>query len=67
MSRGETELLRGTLDRSTATWTYVVTNTGNVNLTNVMVTDDRGVTVTCPQNALSVGQSMPWTAASRAP
>ena len=29
-------------------WTYTVTNTGNETLTGVTVTDDQGVTVTCP-------------------
>lgn len=32
----------------TAPFTYVVTNTGNTFLTNVAVTDNRGVTVACP-------------------
>jgi uncharacterized repeat protein (TIGR01451 family) len=43
-------------------WTYVVTNTGNVDLTDVSVTDDQGVTVTCPQTTLAVGASMTCTA-----
>jgi uncharacterized repeat protein (TIGR01451 family) len=43
-------------------WTYVVTNTGNVDLTNITVTDDQGVAVTCPQDALTVGASMTCTA-----
>jgi hypothetical protein len=30
------------------TWTYVVTNTGNVDLFDVLVTDDQGAAVTCP-------------------
>jgi large repetitive protein len=30
----------------TVTWTYTVNNTGNVNLSNVTVVDDKGVTVT---------------------
>jgi uncharacterized repeat protein (TIGR01451 family) len=30
------------------TWTYVVTNIGNVDLFNVVVTDDQGATVICP-------------------
>jgi uncharacterized repeat protein (TIGR01451 family) len=47
---------------NTVTWTYVVTNTGTVPLTNVVVTDDRGVTVTCPGTTLAVGQSMTCTA-----
>ena len=33
---------------STAHFTYVVRNTGNIPLTDVTVTDDKGVIVTCP-------------------
>ena len=33
---------------STVDWTYDVTNTGNAELTNVVVTDLNGVAVTCP-------------------
>ena len=44
------------------TWTYVVFNSGNVNLTAVTVTDDQGVSVTCPQLTLEVGESMICTA-----
>jgi LPXTG-site transpeptidase (sortase) family protein len=47
-------------------WTYVVTNTGNVALTNVTVTDDKGVTVTCPQTTLAVAESMTCTASGTA-
>jgi len=43
-------------------WQYVVHNTGNVELTNVTVTDDRGVTVSCPQNTLDPDESMTCTA-----
>ncbi|MFW6195121.1 MAG: DUF7507 domain-containing protein, partial [Chloroflexota bacterium] len=39
-------------------WTYVVTNTGDVALTDVSVTDDQGVAVNCPQDTLAVGESM---------
>lgn len=46
---------------STVTWTYVVTNTGQVALTEVAVDDDRGVAVTCPAMSLAVGQSMTCT------
>lgn len=44
------------------TWTYTVVNTGNVDLVNVTVTDDQGVTVTCPQTTLAVAESMVCTA-----
>ncbi len=43
------------------TWTYVVTNTGDVDLENVTVTDDQGVAVSCPQTTLAVGESMTCT------
>jgi hypothetical protein len=47
---------------ATVNWTYVVTNTGEVPLTSVTVTDNRGVTVTCPKTALAAGESMTCTA-----
>jgi len=43
-------------------WTYLVTNTGNVDLTSVTVTDDQGVTVSCPQTTLAPAESMTCTA-----
>ena len=48
------------------TWTYVVTNTGIVQLHNVIVTDDQGVSVSCPQSTLDAGQSMTCTASGTA-
>jgi hypothetical protein len=42
-------------------WTYVVTNTGEVPLTEVTVTDDQGVDVDCPADALEPGESMTCT------
>jgi len=47
-------------------WTYVVTNTSNVALDNVTVTDDQGVTVTCPQSYLNAGESMTCVASGLA-
>ncbi len=47
-------------------WRYTVTNTGNVDLTNVTVTDDRGVTVTAPKSTLAAGESMNATAGGTA-
>jgi len=38
------------------TWTYKVTNTGQVTLSNVHVTDNRGVAVTCPKSTLVAGR-----------
>lgn len=51
---------------STVTWTYVVTNTGGAPLSAVTVTDDRGVAVTCPKNALQPGESMTCTGSGEA-
>jgi hypothetical protein len=48
------------------TWTYVVTNTGEVPLANVSVTDDSGVSVSCPGTTLAVGQSMTCVATGTA-
>ena len=45
------------------TWTYVVTNTGNLVLNPVTVTDDQGVAVTCPKNVLQPQESMICTGA----
>ena len=42
-------------------WTYVVTNIGDVDLFDVIVVDDQGVVVTCPQTTLVVGESMTCT------
>jgi len=44
------------------TWTYVVTNTGNVPLTDVAVTDDQVGAIDCPQDELAVGEDMTCTA-----
>lgn len=37
-------------------WSYVVTNTGSAPLTDVTVSDDQAVTVTCPKTTLAVGE-----------
>lgn len=39
-------------------WRYVVTNIGAVALTNVKVTDSRGVFVACPKTTLAPGESI---------
>jgi hypothetical protein len=43
------------------TWTYSVRNTSTERLEQLVVTDSRGVAVTCPQTALDVGASMECT------
>ncbi len=43
-------------------WTYIVKNTGDVVLTNVAVTDDKGVAVSCPKTTLQPGETMTCTA-----
>ena len=42
---------------STVNWTYVVSNTSSRPLTNISVTDDQGVVVTCPGTTLGAGLS----------
>ncbi|AEH60172.1 hypothetical protein Mzhil_0296 [Methanosalsum zhilinae DSM 4017] len=39
-------------------WKYVITNTGNEPLVNVMLTDDQLGNITCPQDTLAIGESM---------
>jgi uncharacterized repeat protein (TIGR01451 family) len=51
---------------STVFWTYVVSNTGSRPLTNISVTDDQGVTVTCPDTTLDAGLSFTCTASGTA-
>jgi len=46
---------------TSVTWTYRVTNTGPEALTGVVVTDSRGVAVTCPATVLGIGDSMDCT------
>ena len=43
------------------TWTYQVTNTGDVTLSDIHVADDKGVAVTCPKTTLAAGESMTCT------
>ena len=47
-------------------WTYRVTNTSAVELTDIEVVDDKGVTVTCPATTLAAGESMTCTASGTA-
>lgn len=47
---------------SPVTWTYIVTNTGNVGLAEVVVIDTRDVTVACPATVLAVGDDMTCSA-----
>jgi hypothetical protein len=44
------------------TWTYVVTNTGQVKLNSVAVTDDQEGSIACPKSSLQPGESMTCTA-----
>ncbi|MEM7083989.1 MAG: SdrD B-like domain-containing protein [Pseudomonadota bacterium] len=46
---------------STVTWTYVVTNNTNVQVTGIAVTDDQGVSVNCPSDTLAPGASLTCT------
>ena len=48
------------------TWTYVVTNSGTVPLTDVAVNDSDLGPITCPKTTLAVGESMTCTATGTA-
>ncbi len=50
----------------TVNFTYIVQNTGNVKLTNIAVTDDKGVQVTCPGTELEPGTNMTCTGSATA-
>jgi hypothetical protein len=43
------------------TWTYIVTNTGSVDLTDITLEDDQEGSVGCPRNALVPQESMTCT------
>ena len=45
-------------------WTYEVVNTGTTPLIDVIVSDDQGVVVTCPQTTLGVSETMTCTGAA---
>jgi uncharacterized repeat protein (TIGR01451 family) len=47
-------------------WNYRVTNTGNVTLSDIAVTDDQGVAVTCPPGSIAPGGEMTCTASGTA-
>lgn len=47
-------------------WTYKVTNTGNVTISDIDVTDDQGVSVTCPGTTLEPDEMMTCIASGTA-
>jgi len=51
---------------SMVNWTYWIANTGPLSLTEVVVTDNMSVAVTCPKNYLNQGESMTCTASGTA-
>jgi hypothetical protein len=46
------------------TWTYIITNTGAVDLTGLSVLDDQEGTITCPDTNLAAGATMVCTLVS---
>jgi hypothetical protein len=50
----------------TVTWEYLVTNTGDVELTGIVVEDDKEGAVSCPGDTLAPGESMTCTATGTA-
>ncbi len=53
-----------TLVGSDVTWSYVVTNDGDVTMSNISVSDDQGVDVTCATDTLGAGESTTCTASA---
>ena len=51
---------------SMVNWTYWVANTGPLALSSVAVTDNMGVSITCPKYTLNQGESMTCTASGTA-
>jgi hypothetical protein len=51
---------------SPVTWTYLVTNIGEVALAGVTVADDKGVAVACPKTSLRPGEAMTCTGSGTA-
>lgn len=51
---------------ATVNWSYRVTNSGSDALSQISVTDNQGVQVTCPKNSLNAGQSMTCSAKAMA-
>ena len=47
---------------STVTWSYFVTNNGNVAIDDISVSDDKIGPIACPQTTLAAGESMTCTA-----
>jgi uncharacterized repeat protein (TIGR01451 family) len=45
----------------TITWQYVLTNTGNEDLKDITVNDDKVGAIICPQNTLAINESMTCT------
>ena len=54
----DTYVTPGIVIGDTVTWRYIVTNTGNVPLEDIVLTDDSEGLVSCPENTLSPGESM---------
>ena len=51
---------------TTVSWTYEVTNSGNVALDDITVRDNQGSIITCPRTTLAIGENMTCTATGEA-
>jgi uncharacterized repeat protein (TIGR01451 family) len=54
------------LTTAPVTWTYIITNTGDVTLTRISLSDDKLGVVVCPRTELAPGQSMLCQATGKA-